>query len=77
MDYPDFEINRLTHSIENVISGDSFPTEIISLTKPDLIQITKKKNCCFYYIGIAAIFAGIVVLGLGIGLLCGKIKEDR
>ena len=38
----DFNENKLTHSIENVISGDSFPTEISLLVKNDLNQITKK-----------------------------------
>lgn len=41
--YLDFEIDRLTHSIENVASGDSFPTEVSYLTKADS-KITTKKN---------------------------------
>jgi len=28
MAYIDIEIDKLTHSIENVVTGDSFPTEI-------------------------------------------------
>lgn len=38
-----FEIDRLTNSIRNTISGDSFPTEVSLLTKTDLKQVTKKK----------------------------------
>jgi hypothetical protein len=47
MNYPDFETDKLTHSIENVISGDSFPTEISPLTKPDLKQISKRNGLEF------------------------------
>ena len=38
----DVEIDELTNSIRNVISGDSFPTEIARITKSDLKTITKK-----------------------------------
>lgn len=47
MNYPDLQEEKLSHSIENVISGDSFPTEISSLTKNDLKQITKKNGWNF------------------------------
>jgi len=43
----DFEIDCLTNSIRNVISGDSFATEISRLTKADLQQITKKNKWIF------------------------------
>ena len=43
----DFEIDRLTNSIQNTISGDSFPTEVSLLTKPDLKFITKKNGWSF------------------------------
>lgn len=36
------EIDRLTNSIINTISGDSFDTEILPVTKNDLKGITKK-----------------------------------
>lgn len=36
------EIDRLTNSITNTISGDSFPTEVLPVTKADLKSITKK-----------------------------------
>ena len=37
----DFEIDKLTNSIENVNSGDSFPTEVSILRKEDLNKINK------------------------------------
>jgi hypothetical protein len=43
----DIEIDKLTHSIENVVTGDSFPTEILSLSKPDLIHLTSKNGWKF------------------------------
>ena len=43
----DFIIDRLTNSILNTISGDSFPTEISILTKIDLRNITKKSGWNF------------------------------
>ena len=43
----DFEIDKLTRSIENVITGDSFPTEVLPLGKPDLSQLTKKNKWKF------------------------------
>lgn len=42
-----FIIDRLTNSIINVISGDSFQTEVSRLTKSDLKNITKKKGWNF------------------------------
>ncbi len=43
----DFEVDKLTNSIQNTISGDSFPTEVSRLTKADLKQITKKNGWAF------------------------------
>lgn len=43
----DFEIDRLTNSIQNTISGDSFSTEVSLLTKANLKQITKKNGWAF------------------------------
>jgi hypothetical protein len=47
MAYIDIEIDKLTHSIENVVTGDSFPTEILPLSKPDLIHLTSKNGWKF------------------------------
>ncbi len=41
------EIDRLTNSIVNTISGDSFPTDIHAATKADLKIVTKKNNWLF------------------------------
>jgi hypothetical protein len=38
----DFIIDKLTNSIENVITGDSFQTEISILLNSDLNSVTKK-----------------------------------
>ncbi|MCD9853134.1 hypothetical protein LUD75_00330 [Epilithonimonas sp. JDS] len=43
----DFVIDQLTNSIINVISGDSFQTEIALVTKNDLKNITKKNGWNF------------------------------
>jgi hypothetical protein len=38
----DFVVDKLTNSILNTISGDSFSTEVLRLTLGDLKQLTKK-----------------------------------
>jgi hypothetical protein len=43
----DFVVDRLTNSIQNTISGDSFPTEVSRLTKSDLKQVIKKNGWSF------------------------------
>ena len=43
----DFEIDRLTRSIENAITGDRFLTDISLLSKNDLKFVTKKNNWLF------------------------------
>lgn len=43
----DFVIDKLTNSIQNTISGDSFPTEVLRFTINDTIQTTKKKGWNF------------------------------
>lgn len=43
----DFVIDRLTNSVLNTISGDSFPTEVSILTKNDLKGVTKKSGWNF------------------------------
>jgi hypothetical protein len=43
----DFVVDKLTNSIQNTISGDSFDTEVLHLTKIDLKQITKKNGWNF------------------------------
>jgi len=43
----DFLIDKLTNSIENVKSGDSFPTEVSLLLKDEVKKITKKTGWNF------------------------------
>jgi len=47
INYLDFEIDKLTRSIENVATGDSFSTDINYLSRSDLKEITKKKGWLF------------------------------
>jgi len=47
MAYIDIEIDKITHSIENVVTGDSFPTKILPLSKPDLVHLSKKNGWKF------------------------------
>jgi hypothetical protein len=42
-----FIIDRLTNSILNTISGDSFQTDVMRLGKSDLKHITKNKGWNF------------------------------
>lgn len=42
-----FRIDKLTNSIENIVTGDSFQTEIHELTATDLKKITKKNGWLF------------------------------
>ena len=39
--YVDVEIDKLTNAIENVRTGDSFPTDILFVDKGDLKGVTK------------------------------------
>lgn len=43
----DFFVDKLTNSIENVNSGDNFPTEISILTKEELKRISSKNGWRF------------------------------
>ena len=43
----DFVIDKLTKSIENVVTGDSFPTDITLISIADLKTVTKKKGWAF------------------------------
>ncbi len=40
----DIEIDKLTNSIQNVITGDSFQTDVSLIDKDDLKSITKKNG---------------------------------
>ena len=43
----DFEIDKLTRSIENIATGDSFPTDVSHLIKADLKQVSKNNGWLF------------------------------
>lgn len=43
----DFIVDKLTNSIENVVTGDSFQTTISLVSKKDLTKITKKAGWSF------------------------------
>ena len=43
----DVEIDELTNSIRNLISGYSFPTDISRITKTDLKKVTQKDGWQF------------------------------
>jgi hypothetical protein len=47
----DFVIDKLTNSIVNSISGDSFPTDVSLLSKNEVKQITKKNGWLFNWKG--------------------------
>ena len=44
VNYLDFEIDKLTRSIENAVTGDSFATEVLNFTKTDVKLVTKKNG---------------------------------
>ncbi len=43
----DFEIDKLTNSIENTVTGESFATKVLPITKEDLAKIKKDKTWLF------------------------------
>ncbi len=43
----DFIIDQLTNSIQNVVTGDSFATEVSILTANDLSSLTKRNGWLF------------------------------
>ena len=43
----DFEIDKLTNSIENIISGNSFATDVTLINRTELKAITKKNGWLF------------------------------
>jgi hypothetical protein len=43
----DFEVDKLTNSIENIVTGDSFTTDISIISIADLKNVTKKNGWQF------------------------------
>ena len=80
----DFIIDKLTNSFENVVTGDSFATEISILTTQDLKSVTKKSSWLFDWksefknpirdIYKLTIWNNPTIIQ---GLICLEIKEDH
>ena len=43
----DFVVDKLTNSIENVVTSDSFPTDITLISSADLKTVIKKNGWAF------------------------------
>ena len=43
----DFEVDKLTNSIENIFTGDNFPTDITLITNTDFKTVTNKNGWLF------------------------------
>ena len=46
------EIDRLTNSVQNTISGDSFATDVLEITKADLKTVVKANGKKKLYTGV-------------------------
>ncbi len=80
----DFIIDKLTNSIENVVTRDSFATDISLLKSSDLKNITKKNNWLFdwkqeFKQPERDVFKLTIVNNSEIiqGLICVEVKEDH
>mgnify|MGYP003492817226 FL=1 len=80
----DFIIDKLTNSIENLVTGDSFATEISLLKSADLKNVSKKKNWLFdwnyeFKQPERDVYKLTIVNNSDIiqGLICLEVKEDH
>lgn len=80
----DFIIDKLTNSIENLVTSDSFTTEISLLKNVDLKNITKNKNWIFdwnyeFKQPERDVYKLTIVNNSDIiqGLVCMEVKEDH
>ncbi len=80
----DFIVDKLTNSIENVITGDSFSTDISIVGKVDLKSITQKNGWLFnwaeeYRHPERDVYKLTIVNNQTIiqGLICLEIKQDH
>jgi len=80
----DFIIDKLTNSIENVVTGDSFRTEISMLAKSDLKNVKKSTGWQFdwkeeYKDPTREVYKLTIVDNPNViqGLICVEIKEDH
>ena len=80
----DFLIDKLTNSIENVITGDSFQTEISLVSAVDLKIISKKNNWFFdwkfeHKQPEREVYKLTIIGNSNIvqGLICIEVKDDH
>lgn len=80
----DFIIDKLTNSIENVVTGDSFSTEISILTNNDLKAVSKSNGWLFnwkdeYKVPARDVYKLTIVNNLSIiqGLISLEVKSDH
>jgi hypothetical protein len=79
-----FLIDKLTNSIENVVTGDSFATDISVLSNADLKLVSKKNGWLFnwkeeYSMPEREVYKLTIVNNPGIiqGLICLEVKPDH
>ncbi len=80
----DFEIDKLTNSIENVVTGDSFVTEISLLNKSELKIVSKRNGWLFNWVDEykqpARDVYKLTISGnptIIQGLICLEVKSDH
>lgn len=80
----DFEVDKLTNSIENVVTGDSFQTEVSLISKVDLKKVTKKDGWQFNWelemkVPIRDVYKLTIVNNQTViqGLISLEIKSDH
>lgn len=80
----DFIIDKLTNSIENLITGDNFQTEVSVLTRNDLKTVTKKNDWLFdwkaeFKVPARELFKLTIVNNPAViqGLLSLEVKSDH
>ena len=80
----DFEVDKLTNSIENVYTGDHFPTDITLVSGIELKAITNKKGWVFDWKQenkepLKDVYKLTIVNNQSIiqGLICLEIKPDH
>jgi len=80
----DFEVDKLTNSIENVVTGDSFATDITLISAADLKTVTKKNGWAFDWKAELRqpkrdVFKLTIVNNQYViqGLICLEVKSDH
>ncbi|PKP20167.1 MAG: hypothetical protein CVU05_09715 [Bacteroidetes bacterium HGW-Bacteroidetes-21] len=80
----DFIVDKLTHSIENVVTGDSFATDILVVDKEDLKNLNRKYGWVFNWISELKqperdIYKLTIVSNASIiqGLISLQVREDH